>query len=323
MKALARMTANLSRSGAARNEAAGASTPPTSLCADGTGAPSHVPHPHRPPHRAGGNIRPPRRSPPPPSPPPAYTSSFGAFPAPAAPRPSPSTPQTATSTPSPRPVATASAAIDASGSPKNFAAAPPGTNFLTGLGTDVDPGGATTGVAIDRSGGPADGDIYLTTFAGIKVYDNDGHLLTTLDGSGTPVGSYNESCGVAVDQSNGNVYVGDYSGNVWRYSPSGATPTEGDYSGGITTPFNPCQVAADSGHVYAADYDNGGPVKRFSASDFTMALTPPSLTGTTVDATATALATDSATGNLYVDEGNKVSVFASTGASIYSFGSLL
>ena len=199
--------------------------------------------------------------------PPAYTSSFGAF---TGPTPSP---EALTVDPSNGDIYALSpggsdrlSRFDSSGSPKNFAAT--GTNFLTGLGTDVF---SANEVAIDRSGGPADGDIYLTTFAGIKVYDNDGHLLTTLDGSGTPVGSYNESCGVAVDQSNGNVYVGDYSGNVWRYSPSGATPTEGDYSGGITTPFNPCQVAADSGHVYAADYDNSGPVKRFSASDFAMA----------------------------------------------------
>ena len=209
----------------------------------------------------------------------------------------------------------------ASGVPDDFTCGTCSSNALSGMGFDG--GGAAVEVAIDRSGGPANGDIYVA--AGIDdvvyVFANDGTPLGTLDGSTTANGFYSEACGVAVDQSNGNVYVGDYGNSVWRYTPSGGHVTNANYSGGITTAFNPCQVAADRGHVYAVDWTNSGPAVRYSASSF--ALSPTSQAGTVVDPTAKAVATSPGNGNgdLYVDEGDAIHVFDSTGASLYSFGS--
>ena len=65
-------------------------------------------------------------------------------------------------------------------------------------------------------------------------------LLGSLNGSNTRFGGFSEPCGVAVDQSSGDLYVGDFSGNIWRYNVSKSAPAtapiaENDYSGGITT----------------------------------------------------------------------------------------
>ena len=182
-------------------------------------------------------------------------------------------------------------------------------------------GGSATEVAIDRSGGPADGDIYVAEGINdvVDVFSNNGAVVGTLDGSTTPNDFYSEACGVAVDQSTGDLYVGDYGTSVWRYTPSSGHLTNADYDAGITTSFNPCQVAANNGKVYAANWDSGGPVNRYKASDF--APGAPAASGTQIDATATALSTDPQNGDLYVDEGDQVSVFDSFGALKYSFGS--
>jgi DNA-binding beta-propeller fold protein YncE len=211
--------------------------------------------------------------------------------------------------------------FDSSGNAKNFTAGPDsGTNTLTGFAFDSGP--SAVEIAIDRSGGPHDGYIYVANgFGGnVKVYSNDGTPVGNITGDGTAAGSFNEPCGVAVDQSNGNVYIGDYGARVWRYTPTGPGLSESDYSGGIDPGFNPCQVAADNGNVWAADWDNTGPVKRFSASDFTTGA-PPSPAGSTVDTTAKALATDHTTGDLYVDEGDTIHVFDTSDTSLYTFGS--
>ena len=209
--------------------------------------------------------------------------------------------------------------FDSTGAPKNFTSGPDaGTNTLTGIFGDGGPGAAE--VAIDRSGGATDGDIYVANFFGVNVYDNSGTQVDTLTGGSTPDGYYSEPCGVAVDQTDGRVYVGDYGNHVYRYTPSGAHATETDYSGGITTPTDTCAVAAHAGQIYAADKDNLGPVRHFAASDFAMG-PPPSPSSTLVDADATALAIDPSSGDLYVDEGDKISVFEADDTPLYSFGS--
>jgi hypothetical protein len=211
---------------------------------------------------------------------------------------------------------------DADGNPKNFTAGPgAGTNVLTLPGTYS---GTTTQVAVDSSGGSTDGNIYVTElnseFEGaIAIFANDGTPLGELKGSGNSAGFFSEVCGVTVDQSNGDVYVGDFEG-VWRYSPTGSFPTEANFSGGIDpSGISPCIVAADSGNVYAINWATG-PVKRFAASDFATG-TPPTPSGTEIDATGTALAVDPTSGELYVDEGDKIRVFNSSGVAQYTFGS--
>ena len=157
---------------------------------------------------------------------------------------------------------------DSTGAAKSFTCGTCTDNSLSLTG--LDDGGSATEVAIDRSGGPADGDIYVAEGINdvVDVFSNNGAVVGTLDGSTTPNDFYSEACGVAVDQSTGDLYVGDYGTSVWRYTPSSGHLTNADYDAGITTSFNPCQVAANNGKVYAANWDSGGPVNRYKASDF-------------------------------------------------------
>jgi sugar lactone lactonase YvrE len=216
--------------------------------------------------------------------------------------------------------------FDSSGAAKNFTAGPgAGTNALPGL--NFEEFASLAEVAVDNSGGPSDGNIYVTqsTSAQVKVFASDGEPLGSLNGSGTPNGGFGEDCGVAVDQANGDVYIASYENRVWRYSPSGATVVEGDYSGGIATSINPCQLALASGSIYVHNWKETapigtGPLKKYATSEFATGA-PPSPPSTQLAAKATAVATDPSNGDVYVDEGNKISVFSSSGTSLYSFGS--
>src|SRR5262249_60328843 len=100
----------------------------------------------------------------------------------------------------------------------------------------------------------------------VKVFASDGTPVGTIIGTGNAAVGFNEPCGVAVDQSNGDLYIGDYGARVWRYTPSGAGVSESAYSGGINPGFNPCPVAAEAGNVWAAAWGNGGPAKGPPAS---------------------------------------------------------
>ncbi len=214
--------------------------------------------------------------------------------------------------------------FDSSGAPKNFTAGPgAGTNALPGL-SFVETSSLAE-VAVDSSGGPSDGNIYVTQGGGaqVKVFASDGEPLGSLNGSGTPNSAFGEPCGVAVDQANGDVYVADYLYHVWRYSPSGATVSEADYSGGIETTFEPCQLAVASGSVYVHSYlefpSGTGPLRKFATSGFATG-SPPSPSSTLLDSKAGAVATDPSNGDVYADEGSKIAVFSSAGAPKYSFG---
>ncbi len=218
--------------------------------------------------------------------------------------------------------------FSSSGAPKNFSAGPnPGTNEISGLNLQDFP--SFDQVAVDSSGGPSDGNIYLTQSSGglVRVFASSGEALgTPLNGSGTFAGSFGEACGVAVDQSNGDVYVASWGNRIWRYSPSGSAVVEGDYSGGIaTTTINPCGLAVAGGSLYAKDWRESpfvgaGSLKKYSTSEFALG-SPPTATATQVAPLATAVAADPASGDVYVDEGNQVSVFNSVGSPLYSFGS--
>jgi phosphodiesterase/alkaline phosphatase D-like protein len=219
---------------------------------------------------------------------------------------------------------------DTSGAAKNFTAGPDsGTNTLGGSSPFTFFGAPVGAVAVDRSGGLSDGNIYVADFGPsftgeVRVFSNDGTPLTTLTGSGTPAGAFAVGLWLGVDQSTGDLYVGDANdfsnGRVWRYSPSSGTVAEGDYSGGIAAAGPLCGVAAAQGHVYTADICNSGEVRSYAASDFATG-PPPSPSSTLIDTGVTALAADPSTGDLYIDKGDSVSVFDSGGASLYSFGS--
>ena len=113
--------------------------------------------------------------------------------------------------------------------------------------------GPESEIAVDNApASPLEGDLYVRKNAGtVGVYAPSGEEVGHISG-------FNEACGIAIDQSTGVVYVGDYSfGGIHRLEPSSPSGeiTNADYveTGLSTAGMNPCQVAADSaGHVYAS-----------------------------------------------------------------------
>ncbi len=210
-----------------------------------------------------------------------------------------------------------------SGAPADFTAGPGATtNEISGL--SFQEFASIDQVAVDNSGGPSDGDVYVTQSSSgiVKVFSSDGEPLGTLTGEKTPEGSLGgEVCGVAVDQSNGDLYVASYNNRIWRYLPSGAMVAEKDYSGGISTTIHPCSLAVAKGVLYAKDWEEsptvgGGAVDEYETAAFEAGV--PSVAGSQIAGNGTAVATD-ATGDAYVDEGKAVSVFDPEGTQLYSF----
>ncbi len=214
----------------------------------------------------------------------------------------------------------------AAGAPADFSAGPGnGTDAIPGM--SFQPFASFDQVAVDNSGGPSDGNVYVTQSGSgtVKVFSSSGEELATLTGSGTPSKNLGgEVCGVAVDQSDGDVYIGSYNNRIWRYSPAGAIVAEGDYSGGIETSIHPCALAVAKGVLYAKDWEEfptvgAGAVDEYETSAFVTG-TPPSVSGSPVAANATAVAADPASGDVYLDESKQVSVINAEGEPLYSFG---
>jgi hypothetical protein len=208
------------------------------------------------------------------------------------------------------------------GAPKPFTAGTDaGTNTLTGFEW---PYLGAAQVAVDNSPGPANGDIYVVhqtlSFQGfVDVYSPTGAHLGQLTGSGDASGSLGFPCGVAVDQADGSVYIGDYFGHVWRYTPAGATVVEADYSGAINTGApGSCGVAASKGNVLV-HMSEQAKVVAFHTADFALGL-PPEPAPAPIAEEATGVGTDPATGDVYVDKGNKVAVFDKNGVPLETIG---
>jgi streptogramin lyase len=196
------------------------------------------------------------------------------------------------------------------GTPHNFTAGPnAGTNRITGENL----GGTAEGqIAVDNhSGSPFENDFYVSTDSNsLSVFAQSGEKLGSIH---TPYMGY--VCGVAVDQSTGAVYVGDYYGTMHRLEPiSNTTPvTSANYVATVMYPqfFSACQVAADSAeNVYGSQWSNG-PVKRWVASNFSDS--PSSFPGTIVSAAGSALYADPFSNDVYVDIGDRINVHTSGG----------
>jgi hypothetical protein len=125
-----------------------------------------------------------------------------------------------------------------------------------------------------------------------------------------PAGQLEGPCGLAVD-SDASLYLSDhYHAAIDRFLPA-APPTWLAYADQIanaTTPGRPCALAIDSaGRLYAAAYH--GAVSRYASF--------PSGARSTIDpGPATGVAVDPVTDEVYVDDGDHVSVYESSGAPV-------
>jgi hypothetical protein len=183
-------------------------------------------------------------------------------------------------------------------------------------------------VAVDNSGGPFNGDIYVTdTEHGVvDVFASDGTYRGRLNGSGTPQSFFKEPCGVAVDPA-GRVYVGDAGGFVERYTPSssGLPVSDADYVvSEVSVVGEACAVAVNaSGDVFASTWPVG-PLNEYDHTQFPATGSAVG-TPTLVDEKSQAVAVDSATGRIYVDEGTQIAIYEISGGKpspVESFGSL-
>ncbi len=217
--------------------------------------------------------------------------------------------------------------FNAAGKRANFSASQTyvANNEITGTpsgGFAFDTTGSAAEVAVDNSGGPADGDVYITdsNHANVDVYAPSGSFLGEVNASIATPEAGGEPCGVAVDPS-GNVYVGHFSGHVDRYIPVDGNPAEDVFSGQLENMGEICQVAANTaGDVYVNTWidGSGAPLREYEPSQFGAE----SPNGTEIYFRSYGVAVDPANENVFIDElGRILPLDASGGLLGLPFGS--
>ncbi len=195
--------------------------------------------------------------------------------------------------------------FDASGNPVDFSSL--ASNTITGI---TGSGGGENEIAVDRSAGPAKGDIYVASYSAgsVSIYGTDGTKLGELSSSS------GSACGVAVDPT-GNVYVGIYPGTVNKYTPAANPVKAADQVASMEGLNSICNVAVDgAGDLYAATYSGG--LTEYEASQFGSN----AASGTLIDRGGSTLALDPTSNDVYIDEGSDVAEYDSTGSLIGRFG---
>src|SRR5262249_21707341 len=150
----------------------------------------------------------------------------------------------------------------------------------------------------------------------VLKFDADGHFLSSIDGSTAPQGPFSNLVGVAVDQS----------GNLWTIDAGTSNIVEFDPKGKFVQQWNdthgsPSGIAVDSVHgaVYLISQST---TERWSLTgDYQAQIDRPVFFGSQgfSGPTASALALDSGTGNLYVDHSGTlgdVTVYDPTGIQL-------
>jgi hypothetical protein len=203
------------------------------------------------------------------------------------------------------------------GTPSNFSSL--GTNVVNGDGF----GYAEGQVAVDSSSSPFESSLYVAN-GRVQVFNHAGEEIGAITGIGS-------ACGVAVDQSNGDVYVGSYENTIRRFRPKNTliTPvTNASYEPveGIQTPSGSeaCNIDVSAeGHLYSWPL-YGGLIRQFDTNTLTAAPFP-SAGGTSFAGgiEGVNVQTDPDTGFAYVNEefGSYISVYDSAGNKLETFGS--
>jgi hypothetical protein len=183
-------------------------------------------------------------------------------------------------------------------------------------------------IAVDNHpGSPLQGAVYVASAnspqSDLNVFSESGEQIGAIKGIPRP-------CGVTVEKSSGDVYVGDasYSGSMWKLHLVSATlpltlanyevtqiQAETESKAG-----SPCQLAVDTvGHVYeiSARLYQGNPDNSFFMSvfeDSSFASPPgPTLPGEFIAANIQALAVDPETNELFTDLRSRISVHGPLG----------
>jgi hypothetical protein len=117
-------------------------------------------------------------------------------------------------------------------------------------------------IAVDNSGGPTDGNIYLTQPDSqlIDVFASDGAYLGQLTATGV-VKFQGLACGVAVDSA-GVVYAA-VNGEVHRYVPTSNVPVDADYVSSFAPgpDFSLCNIAVGSGPTADSIFGRGSKIQ--------------------------------------------------------------
>jgi len=168
-------------------------------------------------------------------------------------------------------------------------------------------GGGFDDVAVDNSGTATQGYVYVEGEPGsgpgtLTAFDAHGNLRWQSS-------SFSLLCGVAVDPTSGNLWVGDVNTGVRQRSVAdGSAIGSAIDSGGL-----PCRIAFDaSGNLYVDQLPSfGGEIDKYPPP-------PTDPSASTPDSGAMDVGTDSATGDLYSDQGGSVNVFDSSGTALGS-----
>jgi hypothetical protein len=225
-------------------------------------------------------------------------------------------------------VDTSGSGVDSSGAVQRFESSGTYVSQLHGATTAAGSLSLSTDshIAIDRSGTSSEGTAYVTDSnnnlvvafdtetTGLETaFDTDGQL----DGSATPAGSFSTPCGIAVDQSNGNVLVADQNSNrIWIFDSSGK------YLDRIadSTLSGPCGLALTSANDLYVRNAFDGKVLRFNkvgANEYSFAST---LYAPAEEPGASDVAVNPSDDHVYVDKGDRITHYDSGGSPIATFG---
>jgi hypothetical protein len=211
------------------------------------------------------------------------------------------------------------AKFDAAGNPVPFSAS---GAYISGNKLTGAPGAPFSfestylpGVAVDSSGGPNDGYIYVGNSFGageygsaVYVYDSTGAYKGALDRNS----SHLIACDVDVNQASGAVYTSSYFGElVRRFAAPTGDPASAVPNGRLDRPGGCTPLAVDS---TGAAYVGVEGVTKFDASQFET--TPP--TGTVVDPDGSTALTVDPSNNLFIDKGDRIVQRTAGGAQVGS-----
>jgi hypothetical protein len=184
------------------------------------------------------------------------------------------------------------------------------------------------GIAVDDSGGPSNGDLYvddvennlIEKFKRVEgtyeyVCEISGYGSGCLPEAGTPTQRFSEPVGLTID-SHGNIYVSDYGNEVVdEFTETGADVKQ------IKAPNlgRPSGVAVDAqGNLYVQQYE-GGKVLRF-ASNLLGEVEPETLPRELDPGPAFGVAVDQHTGAVYVAHATSVLEYSASGSFQGTFG---